>query len=92
MSYYATHLPEDFHKFSVFMTFFIEIICPFLLWLGWIPYFWIFRYIGWLFFNGLLAMIILTGNYGFIGVLNLIENISCSDDSFWYFILPITKT
>jgi len=88
VSFYVNHLPDEFHRFSVLMTFVIEILCPFLLY---IPIPWVgsmCRYIAWIMFVGLLFMINLTGNYGPIGFLNFIENFSCLDDQFFLTILP----
>lgn len=71
-------LPKSFHRFSVLATFIVEVTLPFLAW-GPRP----LRLLAWMGFNGLNAMINASGNYGFIGFLNTVENLSLTDDSFW---------
>ena len=81
-SFYATHLSDEIHKFSVLLTFVVEILFPFLIYVP-LPYNYVLRYGTWLTFEGFLLIINLTGNYGFIGFLNFIENFSCLDDFFF---------
>jgi len=77
-SYYAHHMPLPVHKFSVMATFVVEVVLPFCTW-GPRP----LRLLAWMGFNGLNAMINLSGNYGFIGFLNTMENLSFTDDRLW---------
>ncbi|CAK9096539.1 unnamed protein product [Durusdinium trenchii] len=74
--------PADFHRFSVLATFLVEVILPFLIWCPW-PC----RISAWIGFNCLNAMINTTGNYGFIGFLNTMENLSLVDDRFYQLVL-----
>lgn len=76
LSYYAHRMPLALHKLSVVATFTVEILLPFLIW---IPSS-VARFITLCGFGGLNAVINLTGNYGFIGFLNTMENMALLDD------------
>ena len=78
-------LPTWFHKFSTIMTFFVEIGVPFL-------YFgpaWA-RLLGLLASMGLLVMINISGNYGFLGLMTVCITLSLTNDSHWLFFTPAT--
>ena len=100
LSYFAHHLPAWAHRLSVVATLYVEAAAPFLLWgcfaaaPAWAPLVlrrlldpWP-RYAAWALFNGMNAMINLSGNYGFIGFLNTMENVACADDAVWDAALP----
>lgn len=76
------NLPFWFHKLSAIMTFVVEIFIPFL-------YFgptWA-RLIGLLFSMGLLAMINISGNYGFLGLMTAFVTLSLTNDSHWFLLV-----
>ena len=75
--------PRVLHRFSVLATFLVEVVLPFL---AWAPR--PLRLAAWTGFNGLNAMINLSGNYGFIGFLNTMENLSLTDDRLWSALPP----
>jgi lipase maturation factor 1 len=76
VGWHAHHLPMWFHKAEVLGTFAVELVVPFLMFLGRIP-----RLVAFLCFAGLQATIALTGNYGFFNLLTLVISLALLDDS-----------
>ncbi|XP_075246846.1 lipase maturation factor 1-like [Convolutriloba macropyga] len=75
-------LPSWFHKLCTLMTFIVEIMVPFL-------YFgptWA-RLVGLIFSMGLLVMINISGNYGFLGLMTAFVTLSLTNDSHWQLLL-----
>lgn len=77
MSWYVHQLPSWCHKVGVGFMFFVEFVCPWLIWLGRIP-----RLIAALCIIELMGWIFFTGNYGFFNVLVGLLALSLIDDSF----------
>eukprot|EP01084_Bolivina_argentea_P160644 279711_1 len=76
ISYYIHNCPRWFHEISVFMTFVIEgPLCFLAFGPSWA------RYLAFIGFEGINLLINTTGNYGFIGALNMTENMSFLDDN-----------
>jgi hypothetical protein len=74
--WHAHHLPMWLHKAEAVATFVVELVVPFLVFLGRIP-----RLVAFLCFAGLQAGIALTGNYGFFNLLTLVISLTLLDDS-----------
>ena len=75
-SWHVHHLPVWFHKAEVLGTFLVELVVPFLIFLGRMP-----RLVAFFCFAGLQATIALTGNYGFFNLLTLVLSITLLDDT-----------
>eukprot|EP01083_Nonionella_stella_P302503 1043247_1 len=76
ISYYIHNSPRWIHELEVISTFVIEGPLPFLAFgPRWA------RYLAFFGFEGINLMINTTGNYGFIGALNMTENMSFLDDN-----------
>lgn len=76
LSHWVNGLPQLFHQSSVVMTFFVELICPFLIFMGRR-----FRQVAMIAFSGLLLMMGSSGNYGFFHLLTGVLVLSLLDDS-----------
>jgi len=76
LAWYADHLPMWVHKATAAATFLVELIVPFLIFLGRIP-----RLLAFLAFTGLQVTIALTGNYGFFNLLTAVIALTLLDDS-----------
>ena len=77
-SWWFDHLPDWFHRISVWSVLFIELILPFF----------IFgprrmRLIAFFGFSGLMILIMLSGNYGFFNILTLTLCLTLLDNSLW---------
>eukprot|EP00795_Rhopilema_esculentum_P008972 gene8972-16613_t len=84
LAWYAHQLPEWFQKFSVAMTFIIEIGIPFLFFLPWRSAR-IFSFFAQVLLQ---ILIILTGNYNFFNLLTITLCLSLLDDQFFLDNLP----
>lgn len=76
LSHWVNGLPPLFHKCSVVLTFVVELLCPFLIFMGRRP-----RLLAAAAFAGLLLMMGTTGNYGFFHLLTGVLVISLLDDA-----------
>lgn len=77
-SWYFAQLPVWFHRISVWIVLFIELVLPFF----------IFgprrlRLVAFLGFSGLMLLIMLSGNYGFFNILTLTLCLTLLDNSLW---------
>jgi hypothetical protein len=77
-SWYVHHLPEWFHRLSSFATLAVEIVVPLAIFL---PGRW--RLAPAAAFAGLMAIVGLTGNYGFFNLLTVVLCVLLADDSCW---------
>lgn len=77
-SWWFAALPDWFHRLSVGIVFFIELILPFFIWAPRrlrMTAFWGF--------TGLMVLILLSGNYGFFNLLTIALCITLIDDASW---------
>ncbi|MFI5401767.1 MAG: lipase maturation factor family protein [Planctomycetota bacterium] len=75
-SWHVHHLPLWFHKAEVLLTFFVELVVPFLIFLGRRP-----RLVAFLCIAVLQVTIAFTGNYGFFNLLTLVLALTLLDDA-----------
>ena len=83
ISWYLHHLPETFHKVSVFGTHVTELIVPFMLF-GPRP----IRHLAGMIFVGFQVMLIISGNLSWLNWLTIVICIPCFDDSFFKRLIP----
>ncbi|MEM7697272.1 MAG: lipase maturation factor family protein [Verrucomicrobiota bacterium] len=77
-AYWAHHLPDGFHRFSIWPMFLIELIFPFLILFGrW------GRFVAAIGFVTLMLLILATGNYTYFNWLTIILSLSLIDDRCW---------
>ncbi len=76
LSHWVNGLPQLFHQGSVVLTFLVELICPFLIFIGRRS-----RLLAAMAFSGLVLMMGSTGNYGFFHLLTGVLVVSLLDDS-----------
>ncbi len=80
-SWVVHQLPVFFHKVSVLMMFVVELVVPFFIFGNrWC------RYGALIVINGLMIMVILTGNYGFFNCLVMVLSLFLLDDRDWEWI------
>ena len=83
ISWYLHHLPETFHKFSVFGAHVTELIVPFMLF-GPRP----IRHLAGIIFVGFQGILIISGNLSWLNWLTIVICIPCFDDSFFRRLIP----
>ena len=86
-AWYVHHLPSWFHRFSCGVMYFIEIGCPFLIFVP--ARLRMVRRVAALLIIGFQLSIIATGNYGFFNWLTIVLCFSLLDDTFWLCGLPL---
>jgi predicted DCC family thiol-disulfide oxidoreductase YuxK len=77
-SWWFAQLPDWFHRVSVWIVLFIELVLPFFIF-G--PR--RFRLVAFSGFTGLMLLIMLSGNYGFFNILTLTLSLTLLDNSLW---------
>eukprot|EP01126_Amoeba_proteus_P058909 TRINITY_DN7660_c0_g1_i1.p1 TRINITY_DN7660_c0_g1~~TRINITY_DN7660_c0_g1_i1.p1 ORF type:complete len:383 (+),score=52.50 TRINITY_DN7660_c0_g1_i1:76-1149(+) len=82
LSYYFHFFPKIFHKFEVICTHIIEVPLPFLVFGPWIC-----RLVACIGIVSLNFLINITGNFGFLGIMSMVECIYILDDATWFYLL-----
>ncbi|MEM7148164.1 MAG: lipase maturation factor family protein, partial [Verrucomicrobiota bacterium] len=78
VAWYVHHLPVWFHKLSCWVMFVIELVFPFLIFLGRRA-----RLTAFVGFVGLMVLIVVTGNYTYFNYLTILLCVFLLDDALW---------